>query len=49
MCRRNHLIGLAVLFFGLGLVVGHCLESAFLCIWGGVGLICFGLCMLKKI
>ncbi len=48
MCRKNHLHGCCLLAFGLGLLVGYCLESWFLCCCGGVGLIVFGLCVMKQ-
>ena len=47
MCRKNHLLGCTVGAFGLGLVVGHCAESAFLSIWGGTFLLVLGFCLLK--
>ena len=40
MCRRNYLRGCCALAFGLGLMVGYCLESWFFCCCGGVALIC---------
>lgn len=39
MCRKNHLWGLAVLAFGLGLLAGCWLESE-------VSQICFGLMLI---
>ena len=47
MCRKNHLLGCTVAAFGLGLVVGHCAESAFFSIWGGTFLIVLGFCLLS--
>ena len=48
MCRRNHLRGCIFLGFGLGLLIGQCLESGFLCTWGGIILIIVGVCTLQK-
>ena len=48
MCRKNHLQGCCLSAFGLGLLIGNCMESGFWCFWGGVGLILFGLCVLRK-
>lgn len=48
MCRRNHLRGCLFLGFGLGLLVGQCLESGFLCTWGGIILIIVGVCTLQR-
>ena len=36
MCRKNHLHGCCCLFFGLGLIVGHCVSSWFVCCCGGI-------------
>ena len=48
MCRKNRLHGCCILFFGLGLIIGHCLESWFLCCCGGIALIVLGICVMKK-
>ena len=45
MCRRKQLQGLNTLCFALGLLVGHFLESGFLCCLGGFVLIVLGLSM----
>ena len=37
MCRKNHLHGCCMLAFGLGLIIGHCLESWF-CFRGARGM-----------
>ena len=42
MCRKSKLHGFCILCFGLGLMVGHSLESWMLCTCGGIGLVCFG-------
>lgn len=48
MCRRNHLLGCCVLAFGLGVLVGLSLESGFFCFCGAIGLIIFGMCLLRQ-
>ena len=48
MCRKNHLHGCCILCFGLGLMVGHCLESWFLCFFGGLFLLFFGFSVLCR-
>ena len=48
MCRRNCLHGWCILVFGLGLIVGHCLESWLLCCGGGITLVFLGLCVMRK-
>ena len=48
MCRKNYLRGFVLLGFGLGLVVGHCLDSWLLCSCGGGILVVVSLCMLKS-
>lgn len=48
MCRKSHLRGCCLMLFGLGLIVGHCLESWFLCCCGGTGLIVCGLIVSRK-
>ncbi len=47
MCRKNHLLGCSVGAFGIGLVVGHCTESAFFSIWGGTFLLVLGFYLVK--
>lgn len=48
MCRKNQLRGWAVLAFGLGLLIGNGLESAFFCLCSGIGLIIFGFCLCRR-
>lgn len=48
MCRRNQLLGLGLLAFGLGLVVGCWMESEFVCNCLGIGLIAVGVLVLQK-
>ena len=42
MCRRRYLHGCCSLCFGLGVMIGYCLESWFLCSFGGFALIVLG-------
>ena len=37
-----------MLFFGLGIMIGHCLESWLLSCFGGFGLLVLGLCILRR-
>ena len=48
MCRKNHLHGCCMLAFGLGLIIGHCLESWFLCCCGGIILLILGCCVMRR-
>lgn len=48
MCRRNHLRGCLMLGFGLGLLIGQCLESWILCTVGGIILAGSGFCLLSQ-
>ena len=48
MCRKNQLWGMAVLAFGLGLVVGCWLESELARICCGFGLLVAGFLILQK-
>lgn len=48
MCRKQQLRGCLCLGFGLGLLVGRCLESDFLCLWGGAFLVIWGICTLQR-
>lgn len=48
MCRRQHLLGCIMVGFGLGLLIGRCLESGFLCTFGGIGLVVFGFCCMRR-
>ena len=42
MCRRQHLLGAIMLGFGLGLLLGNCVESAVACACGGIVFVIFG-------
>jgi len=48
MCRKRYLHGCCVLFFGLGVMVGYCLESWFWCSFGGLGLIILGFVIMRR-
>lgn len=48
MCRKNHLHGCCVIAFAIGVMVGHCMDSWFLCTCGGLGLIFLGLWVMKQ-
>ncbi len=40
--------GWCIICLGLGLILGHCLESWLLCCCGGVVLIFFGFCLSRR-
>ncbi len=42
MCRKSKLQGCCLIALGLGVLIGHSLESVFICFCGGVGLVVFG-------
>ena len=48
MCRKRYLHGCSTLFFGLGVMVGYCLESWFLCSFGGLCLIILGFIIMNR-
>lgn len=48
MCRPNQLRGYNCLAFGLGLLIGCCIESAFWCCILGVAAMVFGFLQLQK-
>ena len=48
MCRKKYVQGCCLAVFGLGVLVGYCLESWFLCICGGIALLLAGLCIMGK-
>lgn len=48
MCRRNQLLGTAAAAFGLGLLVGGSIDSAFWCACVGIGLMAFGVLWMQK-
>ena len=48
MCRKRHMLGWCMICLGLGILVGHCLESWFLCAVGGFVLVVVGFCTLRR-
>lgn len=48
MCRKTVLRGWCLLCLGLGMILGHCLESWILCCGGGAGLILLGILTAQK-
>ena len=48
MCRRNYLHGCCIAAFGVGLLVGHCLDNGFVCFAVGMGLLLLGLGVMRK-
>ena len=40
--------GCCLCFFGLGLILGHCLESWLLCCGGGSAALVLGLSMMRR-
>ena len=48
MCRQNQLFGCILLGFGLGMLVGLCLEGGFLCSCLSIGLVIGGFYLLSK-
>ena len=48
MCRRNQLLGIALIAFGLGLLVAGFFESVFFCGCIGVGIIVAGVVVAQK-
>jgi len=49
MWRKQQVCGCALVAFGLGLLVGMCLESGFFCFFAGIAIISLGCwCGCKK-
>ncbi len=48
MCRKSHLRGWCLVFFGLGLIFGHCFSSWFFCCFGGFVIIVLGFCVMRR-
>jgi len=42
--RKHFLQGCCLICFGMGLILGHCLESWILCCPGGCAIVLLGLC-----
>lgn len=48
MCRKNCLRGCCLVAFGVGLMIGHGLESWLLCCGGGMVLLILGFGVMRK-
>ena len=48
MCRQNQAVGLAVIAFSAGLLLGACCEMSFGLFLIAIGGIALGLCLIKK-
>lgn len=48
MCRRNQLFGGCLIAFGLGILIGLCLESGFICGCIGISGVTAGLFLLQQ-
>ena len=48
MCRRQHLLGCIMLGFGLGLLIGRCIDSWFWCVCGGMVFAIIGFCGMSR-
>ena len=48
VCRKNRMRGGCMIAFGLGLLLGQWIDSAFLCILAGLMLLTLGWCVLRQ-
>ena len=48
MCRQNQLLGVAILGFGLGMLIGIWLDGGFFGHCFALGMAVCGLCMLRR-
>lgn len=48
MCRRNQLLGVAMMGFGLGLLAARLFESGFFCGFVGTALLVLGVLVVQK-
>lgn len=48
MCRHNQVLGIALIAFGIGVLLGLWLEGGFICHCIGFGVLIFGCSMLRK-
>ena len=48
MCRKNRVLGWAMMSFGTGILLGFCLGSWFWCILCSLSLIAMGFLILNK-
>ena len=48
MCRKTVLQGWCLMMLGLGLMLGHSIESWLACSVGGLVLVCMGFFLMRK-
>lgn len=48
MCRRNKMWGLILIAFGLGLLIGQCLERGFWCSAGSITILVVGISVMRQ-
>ena len=48
MCRKTVLQGWGLMMLGLGLMLGHSIESWLACSVGGLVLVCLGFFLMRK-
>ena len=48
MCRKTVLHGWCLMMLGLGLMLGHSIESWLACSVGGLVLVCMGFFLMRK-
>lgn len=48
MCKRNQLLGLGIMGFGVGLLTAQLFESGFFCGCVGVAAMLVGFCVVQK-
>ena len=48
MCRKNQMRGGCLICLGVGILLGQWVQSVFLCVAGGLLLLCLGCCLLRK-
>lgn len=48
MCRRSSLHGWCCIMLGLGVMLGHSIESWFICSGGGLALVILGFVLARK-
>ena len=48
MCRRNKMWGLILVAFGLGLLIGQCLERGFWCSTGSLTILVVGISVMRQ-
>ena len=48
MCRKSSLHGWCLVMLGLGIMLGHSIDSWFLCAGGGLTLVALGIFTVRK-